>query len=91
MKIVRYQTKAGEVLYGALRPDGSANEIKGDIFGAFEVTGKKAELHKLLAPIAPVNLLCIGRHPAVSHSLYQSNHGRAESRGSNRFAPAFEQ
>jgi len=60
MKIIRYQNQQGETHYASLTPGGQAEEIKGDIFGRFEVTGKKVEPHKLLAPIAPVNLLCIG-------------------------------
>jgi 2-keto-4-pentenoate hydratase/2-oxohepta-3-ene-1,7-dioic acid hydratase in catechol pathway len=60
MKIIRYQTSANEIEYASLLPDGSANEIRGDIFGHFEVLGKVVEPHKLIAPIAPVNILCIG-------------------------------
>ncbi len=60
MKIIRYQNKQGEIHYGALTAGGQTEEIKGDIFGKFEVTGKKVEPHKLLAPVVPVNLLCIG-------------------------------
>lgn len=60
MKIIRYQTKENEIKFASLQPDGSAREIKGDIFNQFEVTGKLVTPHKLLAPVAPVNFLCIG-------------------------------
>jgi 2-keto-4-pentenoate hydratase/2-oxohepta-3-ene-1,7-dioic acid hydratase in catechol pathway len=60
MKIIRYQTAQNEIHYAALQPDGSAHKINGDIFGHFEVTGKTVKPHKLLAPIMPTNLLCIG-------------------------------
>ncbi len=60
MKIIRYQTAQNEIRYGSLQPDGTALEITGDIFGTFEVTSKSVKPHKLLAPIAPVNILCIG-------------------------------
>jgi 2-keto-4-pentenoate hydratase/2-oxohepta-3-ene-1,7-dioic acid hydratase in catechol pathway len=60
MKIIRYQTKQNEIHYASLQADGSALEIKGDIFGQFEVTGKSVKPHKQLAPVAPVNILCIG-------------------------------
>jgi 2-keto-4-pentenoate hydratase/2-oxohepta-3-ene-1,7-dioic acid hydratase in catechol pathway len=60
MKIIRYETAQNEIYYAALQPDGSAREITGDIFGKFEVTGKTVKPHKLLAPIAPTNFLCIG-------------------------------
>ena len=68
MKLIRYQTKQGETRYGSLQPDGNAREISGDIFGTFEVMAKTVQPHKLLAPIAPTNLMCIGlnyrRHAA---------------------------
>lgn len=60
MKIIRYQTKENEIKYASLQADGSAQELKGDIFNHFEVTGKTVTPHKLLAPVAPVNFLCIG-------------------------------
>ena len=68
MKLIRYQTKEGEVRHASLQPDGTAREITGDICGKFEVTAKTVQPHKLLAPIAPTNILCIGlnyrRHAA---------------------------
>ena len=60
MKIIRYQNKQGEIHHASLSPSGQAEEIKGDILGKFEVTGKKVHPDKLLAPIAPVSILCIG-------------------------------
>jgi len=43
-------------------------EIAGDIYGEFSVTEREATVGKLLAPVAPSNLLCIGlnyrRHAA---------------------------
>jgi len=60
MKIIRYQTKQGETCYGSLQPNGTTREIVGDIFGKYEVTAKAVQPHKLLAPIAPTNLMCIG-------------------------------
>ncbi len=55
MKIIRYQDSSGRVCYGT-----GDRRIEGDIFGRFEVTKEKAEVKKLLAPIAPVQILCIG-------------------------------
>lgn len=68
MKIVRYQDSKQQVKYGALQADGSAKEITGDIFGQYAATDQKADVAKLLAPIAPVSFMCIGlnyRHHAV--------------------------
>ena len=48
MKITRYQDSKGQIHHAA---DG--HRIEGDIFGSFTVTGDKADIHKLLAPVAP--------------------------------------
>jgi 2-keto-4-pentenoate hydratase/2-oxohepta-3-ene-1,7-dioic acid hydratase in catechol pathway len=58
MKIIRHLTPAGPA-YAALQPDGTALEIKGDLYGA-HTTGGPVKPGKLLAPVVPVNLLGIG-------------------------------
>lgn len=55
MKIIRYQDSSGRICYG-----GDGRCIEGDIFGRFTVTAEKADVKKLLAPIVPVQILCIG-------------------------------
>ena len=60
MRIIRYEDAAGHVGYAAQQPDGSAQRIAGDIFGEHRVTNAPADVHKLLAPVAPVAFLCIG-------------------------------
>lgn len=60
MKIIRYQDSCGNIQYGALRADGSARRIEGDIYGEFAVIDRTAEVVKLLAPVAPTGLFCIG-------------------------------
>lgn len=68
MRIIRYQDANEEIHYAAQQPDGSAREIAGDVFGEFSVTDRQADVAKLLAPIVPSNILCIGlnyrRHAA---------------------------
>ncbi|MGA2017618.1 MAG: fumarylacetoacetate hydrolase family protein [Opitutaceae bacterium] len=59
MRIIRHLTPAGPA-YAALEPDGSAREISGDLFGAFEAAGRPVRPGKLLAPVSPVNILAIG-------------------------------
>jgi 2-keto-4-pentenoate hydratase/2-oxohepta-3-ene-1,7-dioic acid hydratase in catechol pathway len=70
MKIIRYLGPQETVHYGALQTDGTALEIEGDLFGRFQVTGRRATVGKLLAPVSPSALLCIGlnyrRHAAES-------------------------
>jgi 2-keto-4-pentenoate hydratase/2-oxohepta-3-ene-1,7-dioic acid hydratase in catechol pathway len=65
MKIIRYQDSHGQLHYGA-----NGNRIDGDIFKEFSVTDEKADVGKLLAPIVPASILCIGlnyrRHAAES-------------------------
>jgi 2-keto-4-pentenoate hydratase/2-oxohepta-3-ene-1,7-dioic acid hydratase in catechol pathway len=60
MKLIRYSDRQGSIHYGAEQPDGSARRIAGDIYGQHTVTGDKADVAKLLAPIVPTQILCIG-------------------------------
>jgi 2-keto-4-pentenoate hydratase/2-oxohepta-3-ene-1,7-dioic acid hydratase in catechol pathway len=60
MKIIRYENTKKEIHYAALQPDGTALAIDGDIFGQFAVTNQTVKPHKLLAPVVPVNLFCVG-------------------------------
>ena len=60
MRIIRYQDPQGAPRYAAQQPDGSARQIVGDIFAAYEVTKEPAQVKKLLAPVAPVAFFCIG-------------------------------
>jgi len=60
MKLIRYQDPQGAVRFGSQQADGSAVEIDGDIFGKFAATSRKAQVAKLLAPVQPTALLCIG-------------------------------
>jgi len=60
MRIIRYLDAAQQIRWAAQQPDGSALEIEGDLFGQFSVTKRRAAVGKLLAPVAPSNILCIG-------------------------------
>lgn len=60
MKIIRFQDSRGEIHYGCQHPDGVATLIEGDIFKDYKDTGQAVEVAKLLAPIVPVDILCIG-------------------------------
>jgi 2-keto-4-pentenoate hydratase/2-oxohepta-3-ene-1,7-dioic acid hydratase in catechol pathway len=70
VKLIRHLTSNGPA-YAALQPDGSAREISGDIYGHFQVTDREVTPGKLLAPIVPTNILCIGlnyrKHAAESN------------------------
>ncbi len=71
MKIIRYLDSHQEVKYGVLQADGAAVEIEGDIFGHCTVTAKPARVVKILAPVVPPAIYCIGlnyrQHAAESN------------------------
>jgi len=60
MKIIRYQNQSGEIGYAAQQPDGSALKLAGDIFNSPETTSEPAAVAKLLAPVQPSSIICIG-------------------------------
>lgn len=60
MKIIRFANPQGHIAHAAQQDDGSAFVIEGDIFGDFHVTDEKAEIAKLLAPVQPFAIICIG-------------------------------
>jgi 2-keto-4-pentenoate hydratase/2-oxohepta-3-ene-1,7-dioic acid hydratase in catechol pathway len=71
MKIIRHLTPEGPA-FAALQSDGSAREIAGDIYGDHRLTGRTVTVGKLLAPIVPAQILCIGlnyrQHAAESNA-----------------------
>ncbi len=60
MRIIRYQDTSGSIHHASLLPDGSARRIEGDIFGDLRVTNESVTPHKLLAPLVPTAIFCIG-------------------------------
>lgn len=60
MRIIRYLAQEGDIRFAAERPGGRCFDIRGDIFRDFEVTGRESNMVKLLAPIEPPLILCIG-------------------------------
>jgi 2-keto-4-pentenoate hydratase/2-oxohepta-3-ene-1,7-dioic acid hydratase in catechol pathway len=71
MRLIRHLTPAGPA-YAALQPDGSAREIAGDIYNGCRATDRAVKPGKLLAPLVPTNILCIGlnykKHAAESNN-----------------------
>lgn len=70
MKIIRYRDPQGHVRWGADRPGrpGEWVRLDGDPFGVATRTQTAAAIDKLLAPVVPTQILCIGlnyrRHAA---------------------------
>src|SRR5258708_16339474 len=60
MRIVRYLSQEGDVCSAVEEPSGRWFDLTGDIYDAFEVTDHEAQMVKLLAPVDPRVLLCIG-------------------------------
>ena len=60
MKIIRFQDRQGAIGHAALQPDGSALQLAGNLFGQLRLTSQTADVAKLLAPLDPVSLICIG-------------------------------
>lgn len=60
MQIIRFLDESGTEQYGQRVDDKSAKLIDGDIFGSYEVTDRAASVVKLLAPVVPKAIFCIG-------------------------------
>ena len=60
MKIIRYLNQQGEAGFAAQQADGSALKIAGDIYNSPQTTTEPADVAKLLAPIQPSSIICIG-------------------------------
>jgi 2-keto-4-pentenoate hydratase/2-oxohepta-3-ene-1,7-dioic acid hydratase in catechol pathway len=60
MKIIRYIDNDARTHYGVEQPNGYARRIEGDIYEQYQVTAEPALITRRLAPIVPVQILCIG-------------------------------
>ena len=59
MKIIRYQDSDGDTHYG-IQHDTGPTRLEGCPLGDHQDSGEAADLQKLLAPIKPAEILCIG-------------------------------
>jgi len=67
MNIIRFLDASGKIQYGERVDERSARLIHGNIFEAYNSTDNIVKIEKLLAPIVPASILCIGlnyRHHA---------------------------
>jgi 2-keto-4-pentenoate hydratase/2-oxohepta-3-ene-1,7-dioic acid hydratase in catechol pathway len=60
MRIVRFLDEKGRECYGRDLRDGKVTLLKGDLFEGLQDTGARVSVKKLLAPLQPVAILCIG-------------------------------
>src|SRR5215213_4221713 len=76
MRIVRFLS-AGSEHFGRQLDEKTAVQIEGGLFGARRETGRRLKVEKLLAPIVPTDILCIGlnyrEHAAESGSAIPEN------------------
>lgn len=60
MRIIRFVDKAGETRYGEDLGEGRAQPLEGDLFEGLESSGDPVDVDRLLAPLMPTNIFCIG-------------------------------
>ena len=71
MKLVRVLTDHNQAVWGCLRADGSITRLAGDPFANWHDSGETLTAVRLLAPVVPSDILCIGlnyrRHAEEGH------------------------
>lgn len=60
MKIVRFQNSSGEIQFGNQSENGQVSLLTGHPLTSLQVTNQPADVAKLLAPIEPRDIICIG-------------------------------
>jgi 2-keto-4-pentenoate hydratase/2-oxohepta-3-ene-1,7-dioic acid hydratase in catechol pathway len=60
MRIIRYLDSGDHVKYGSEHSDGHITELEGEILAGLRALDRPAEVRKILAPIAPSQILGIG-------------------------------
>jgi len=60
MRIIRFLDEKGHIRFGHDYRDGEATLLAGDIFESLQDSGRRAAVVKLLAPVQPAAILCIG-------------------------------
>ncbi|MFM8804989.1 MAG: fumarylacetoacetate hydrolase family protein, partial [Planctomycetia bacterium] len=89
MKITRFLA-AGREHYGRLHDDGRTTLLEGDLFAGLRDTGTPVTVEKLLAPLVPRDILCVGlnyrQHAAESNAeppahpvLFMKNSGTLQN------------
>jgi 2-keto-4-pentenoate hydratase/2-oxohepta-3-ene-1,7-dioic acid hydratase in catechol pathway len=60
VEVIRFKDRVGTVCYGTPQTNGTARKIQGNIFSEFVSTDEEVEISKILAPLVPSQILCIG-------------------------------
>lgn len=76
MRIIRFES-GGKIYQGRKFDGASAQRIDGDLFGGFSISEEQLRVDRLLAPLVPTDILCIGlnyrEHAAESGSAVPTN------------------
>ena len=62
MKLIRYQDPAGKIHYAAEQSGGANLRVEGDLSAKFRLTQDTADVARILAPVVPVMIWCIGQN-----------------------------
>lgn len=60
MQIIRFITQDNQIVFGSAYDGQTASMIQGDIFSDFTDTGQRMTVKKILSPIQPTAIFCIG-------------------------------
>lgn len=60
MKILRHQTPSGTIELARRHDDGRLTRVEGDLYNSFTDTGVEVQSGKLLSPVEPRDIICIG-------------------------------
>jgi 2-keto-4-pentenoate hydratase/2-oxohepta-3-ene-1,7-dioic acid hydratase in catechol pathway len=97
MKIQRFLA-SGREHHGRLHDDGRTTLLEGDLYAGLRDTGTPVTVEKLLAPLVPRDILCVGlnykQHAAESNAeppahpvLFMKNSGTLQNPGAERRSP----
>ncbi len=98
MKIIRFESEDGQVYLGTQVSEQEASILEGDLFGEYRIGARRAKIRRLLAPIQPVDILCIGlnyrKHAAEGNQpipefpvLFMKNLGTVQNPGGDIVLP----
>ncbi len=72
MKIIRFLDNHDFIRHGVLQGDGTTVLLEGELFGEHRASATLTDVKKLLAPLAPVSIPCIGlnyrQHAVETHA-----------------------
>jgi 2-keto-4-pentenoate hydratase/2-oxohepta-3-ene-1,7-dioic acid hydratase in catechol pathway len=60
MRLIRFEDGGGAIRWGEPVGEREARLLKGDLFGPHEITDEALAVRRVLAPLAPVNVIAIG-------------------------------